>query len=542
MSRHGLATQDMHHLKKHYDAVIVGGGHNGLIAACYLGQAGLSVLLLEKQDHLGGATVSTPVFARYDARLSRYAYLVSLLSPRVITELGLRFRSKRRRIGSCTPYLRDGVPGALLLSNVDAGAARASFEALAGGEDWLGYQRLLKMERAFAKLVYPSLLQPLRTRQAWKASLRDKTARAAWDAFVEQPIGEVIERLIQDDVARGVVFTDAKIGIHTHAHDRSLLQNRCFIMHVIGNGTGEWRVPVGGMGALVAELTDAARRSGVELLTGAEARAISLGAPAHSVSFEHEGAEYGVSTTRVLVGAGPQVFDRLLGREHHVRPADQGSVCKVNMLLRGLPRLKAGVAARDAFAGTFHIDESYSQLETSFRQADSGSLPSVPPAELYCHTLTDDTILARELRAAGYQTLTLFGLDAPYASFEHDAAKKKAVMLDRYLAGLNKLLAEPIEDYIAQDAYGAPCVEIKCPQDLERDLTLYRGNIFHGELSWFFAEDGQDQSRWGVESEFARVYRCGSSAQRGGAVSGVPGHNAAQCVFEEIGMSRPDMG
>jgi phytoene dehydrogenase-like protein len=375
----------------------------------------------------------------------------------------------------------------------------------------------------------------LRSRNDWRTSLDDKPTREAWDAFVEQPIGDIIERLMREDVARGVVFTDAKIGIHTHAHDLSLLQNRCFIMHVIGNGTGEWRVPVGGMGALVTELTESARRAGVDLLTGAEARIVSPGKPLHDVSFRHHDTDYAISAKRVLIGAGPHIFDKVLGLDHKEGPRDQGSVCKVNILLHGLPRVKAtGIDARDAFAGTFHIDESYAQLETSFRQAEAGTLPAVPPAELYCHTLTDDTILSRDLREAGYQTLTLFGLDAPYSLFKHDAEAKKVIMLKRYFEGLNRLLDEPIEDFIATDAHGNPCVEMKCPQDLEREVALYRGNIFHGELSWFFADDAVFEGRWGVETAYERIYRCGSSALRGGAVSGVPGHNAAQCIFDEL--------
>ena len=530
-------TNPAGHLDTTYDAVVIGGGHNGLVAACYLGNAGLSVLLLEKQDHLGGATVSSAIFDGYDARLSRYAYLVSLLSPGIIADLDLRFKTRRRRIGSCTPYLRDGTPSALLLSNVDSEAARDSFEALAGADDWRGYQHLLSLQRVFAKMVWPSLLQPLRSRMEWQSALSGKPARTAWNAFVERPIGEIIEHLVHDDVARGLILTDSKIGIHAGAHDPSLLQNRCFIMHVIGNGTGEWRVPVGGMGALVGALTASAGRAGVHMVTSAEAHSVTRGRVKHDVSFYRDGIEHSVSATRVLVGAGPQVFARLFGESHPTRPADQGSVCKVNMLLRGLPRLKAqGIDPRDAFAGTFHIDESYSQLETSFRQADAGTLPSIPPAELYCHSLTDDTILGKDLRASGYHTLTLFGLDAPYSLFKRDAEAQKAIMLQRYLVGLDKLLAEPIADFIAIDAHGQPCVEIKCPQDLEADIGLGQGNIFHGELSWFFADEAADHARWGVETDIDRVYRCGASALRGGAVSGVPGHNAAQCIFEELGI------
>jgi phytoene dehydrogenase-like protein len=307
-------------------------------------------------------------------------------------------------------------------------------------------------------------------------------------------------------------------------------------MHVIGNGTGEWQVPVGGMGALIEALVDGARRHGVSLVSGAAVEAIRKGAPRHSVTFRHDDREHSVEATRVLVNAGPQVFDRLLGLPHTPTPEDEGAACKVNMLLRRLPRLKAAIDPRDAFAGTFHIDETYTQMKASYRQAASGQIPEQPPAEIYCHTLTDDSILGPDLRAAGYHTLTLFGLDAPYHLFAADRDAQRAEVLRRYLRGLDRVLAEPIEDCLAMDGHGNPCLEIKTPPDLEDDLSLNQGNIFHRALSWFFTDDPDQRGAWGVETPYPRIYRCGASAQRGGAVSGIPGRNAAQCIFEEMGL------
>ena len=93
---------------------------------------------------------------------------------------------------------------------------------------------------------------------------------------MEEPLGGAIERYLQNDLVRGLVLTDAKIGVFTHPHDPSLLQNRCFLYHLIGNKTGEWKVPVGGMGAVAGELEEAARRSGAELLTSVRIRGLGL--------------------------------------------------------------------------------------------------------------------------------------------------------------------------------------------------------------------------------------------------------------------------
>lgn len=529
-------------LQGQYDAVIVGAGHNGLVAACYLARAGQSVLVLERNTELGRASVSRRIFPGKNARLSRYAYLVSLFPRQIIDDLGLDFATRRRAIASCTPYERDGRPAALLLSNVDMDRSRASFEALAGKDDWRGYLALRELQSAFVKRVWPSLREPLRSRADWKTALTTPLERQAWQAFVERPLGETLERFVQNDLVRGILFTDGKIGVFTHPHDETLLQNRCFILHGVGNGTGEWQVPVGGMGALVDALTASARRAGVRLITRASAEEIRTGSPRHTVVFRHEEREYVVEATRVLVNAGPQVFDRLLDQPHLETSADEGSVCKVNMLLQRLPKLKAeGIDSREAFAGTFHVDESYEQMQQSYRQAVAAQIPDRPPFELYCHTLTDDSIVGPELRAAGYHTLTLFGLDAPYRVFELDHDARKSEILRRYLDGLNRVLAEPIEESLAADANGKPCIEIKTPQDLERELALYRGNIFHGSPSWFFADDADEVGKWGVDTPYERIYRCGSSAIRGGAVSGIPGHNAAQHIFEELRLAAPSL-
>src|SRR3954466_8659530 len=121
-------------MKPKYDVVILGAGHNGLVAASYLGKAGLSVLLLEKNDYIGGATTSQRVFPDYDANLSRYSYLVSLFPEKIISDLGLNLELRRRAPGSFTPYVRNGRHDGLLLSNVSEEQSRASMRLLTGSE------------------------------------------------------------------------------------------------------------------------------------------------------------------------------------------------------------------------------------------------------------------------------------------------------------------------------------------------------------------------------------------------------------------------
>jgi phytoene dehydrogenase-like protein len=210
---------------------------------------------------------------------------------------------------------------------------------------------------------------------------------------------------------------------------------------------------------------------------------------------------------------------------------------KVNVLLKRLPRLRdAAVAPETAFAGTFHVNETASQLQRAYDEAADGAIPSLPPCETYCHSLTDPTILGPELRAAGAQTLTLFGLHMPARLFADDPDGAREAALAATLRSLERVLAEPLDDVVWRRPDGAPCLEVRTPLDLERELRLPGGNIFHKDLSWPFAESDAETGTWGVETDDPNILLCGAGARRGGGVSGIPGRNAAMAV---LGPARP---
>ncbi|MFV0458419.1 MAG: phytoene desaturase family protein [Actinomycetales bacterium] len=514
-----------------YDAVIVGGGHNSLTAAAYLARAGLSVLVLESADHVGGAAVSAQVFEGVGANLSRYAYLVSLLPARIRTELGLQLQLVRRRYASYTPVPADPSTG-LLVDHGDSAATAASFARVTGGQvTWQRWGELYGRLGRAAERIFPTLLEPLRSVEELRSLVEDEEI---WRLLTGEPLGTGIGRWLSDDVVSGVALTDGLIGTFTSVEDAGLAANRCFLYHVIGGGTGDWDVPVGGMGTVTAALAGAARRHSADIRTRCTVTSIDPGdaGTLAEVSFvDADGVEHRVGGARVLAGCAPTTLERLLGQE----PVDEveGAQVKVNLVLTRLPRLHGDIDPVAAFSGTFHINETATQLETAYRQAAEGRIPDLPPCEIYCHSLTDPSILSPELRASGAQTLTMFALHLPTRLFRQDNDAARELALQRCLASLNSVLAEPIEDCLLVDAQGRACVEAATPVDIETSVGLPGGNIFARPLQWPFAEEPDDQGRWGVETRYPRVLLAGAGARRGGGVSGIPGRNAAMAVLGE---------
>lgn len=522
-----------------YDVVVVGAGHNGLTAAAYAARGGRSVLVLERADHVGGAAVSARPFAGVDARLSRYSYLVSLMPRQVVEELRLPITLRRRRYSSYTPV----ADGGLLVDTQDAAATRASFRRLTGSDaDFEAWGRFYATTAEVARLLAPTLTEPLLPRSAVRDLVVGAAGEAAWRTLFEEPLGEVLRSTFGDDVVRGVAATDGLIGTFADVDEPSLRQNRCFLYHVIGNGTGDWDVPVGGMGAVSGALHDAAVAAGATIVTAATVTSVDPGASGVEVSWaDADGRTRGVTAGHVLAGCAPAELERLLGGDDGTRPVGgspvpasypEGAQLKVNMLLTRLPRLRDDVDPVAAFSGTLHVNESLTQLQDAYAQAAAGRIPDLPPSEIYCHTLSDRTILGPSLAETEAQTITLFGLHMPTRLFRADPDGAREQALKTTLASLNSVLAEPIEDVLALDADGAPCLEVRTPVDLEGDVGLPGGHIFHRDLSWPFAESVADAGRWGVETDHPRVLLAGAGARRGGGVSGIPGRAAAMAVLD----------
>lgn len=508
------------------DVIIVGGGHNGLVAAAYLARAGRAVTLLEARDTLGGAAASTRIFAGQDAWLSQFSYLVSLLPAAIIADLGLDLELRSRTVASYTPT----GDGGILVERVEGAVTRESFRAATGSDqEYRAWCDLDEAIRRFAEVVAPTLTAPLPRAK----ELKDQIEPEIWRYLVERPIGELLESTFGDNTVRGILLSDALIGTFADAHDPSLIQNRCFLYHVIGNGTGEWKIPVGGMGAVARSLELAARSAGAELRT--RAPVVSLTADDNGGGTVALADGSSLSAPTVLANCAPTTLAALLGDSGAEPP--EGSQLKINILVRRLPVFRSGIDSNTGFAGTLHLGEGYRQLRQAYLEAESGRIPSPVPSEVYCHSLTDPSILSEDLRQQGFHTLTLFGVHTPARLFADHPDRARDEAAANALASLQAVLAEPLEDCLALDAHGNPCVEVMTPLDIEATIGMPGGHIFHGDLAWpWLADDAPATTaaqRWGVATRWPGILLCGSGAVRGGAVSGLGGHNAAMAVLED---------
>jgi phytoene dehydrogenase-like protein len=394
----------------------------------------------------------------------------------------------------------------------------------------VGWTALYADTARLARAVFPTLVQPLPTRAELRARVGDD---ALWRALVERPLGAALTDRLTSDLVRGVAATDGLIGTLTRPDDPSLDANRCFLYHVIGNGTGHWDVPLGGMGTVSAALERAARGAGARIVTGADVTGVD---PGGRVSYVHRGEERTVAADHVLAGVAPWTLERLCPGAAPAAVKPEGAQVKVNLLVSRLPALHdPTVSAEAAFGGTLHVNENLTQLDRAHAAALAGTVPEHLPCEVYCHSLADPTILGPGLAA---HTLTVFGLQVPgWAIAPADNEAWRARLQRSVLASLASVLADPVEDLVLADGTGRPCIETRTTVDLERELGMPGGHIFHGPLAWPFLDEGAPRDtparRWGVATGHPRILLCGAGAVRGGGVSGIGGHNAATAVLED---------
>jgi phytoene dehydrogenase-like protein len=457
------------------------------------------VLVLEKRDHAGGAAVSERPWEGVDARLSRYSYLVSLLPHAIVEELGLPIELRRRTVSSYTPR----PDGSGLLVSAHRGPHKR-------------WDDFYAMTSRVGQAVFPTLTEPLMTREQLRARVGEDEA---WEALVDRPLSETLERWFEDDLERGIVLTDALIGTFARADEETLRQNRCFLYHVIGNGTGMWDVPVGGMGAVTDALAQKAWEAGAEVRADTEVTRIETDGERAQVFWEGGVVE----AEHVLANVAPTVLARLLD-EPAPRDQPEGAQLKVNFLLSRLPALKdPNVAPSDAFAGTFHVNESYAQLAHAYACAADGQFPEVAPCEIYCHSLTDPSILGADLRRAGAHTLTCFVLHMPARLFRANPEAAKAERSPPPCA--RSTACSPSRSRTASGSR-PPASRASRPRRRSSSRPNSGCRAATSSTATSRGRSPRTRRRRGLgrrRPSHPNVFICGAGARRGGGVSGSPG-------------------
>jgi phytoene dehydrogenase-like protein len=523
------------------DVVVIGGGHNGLVAGAYLARAGLRTVVLERRAVLGGACVTEEVWPGY--RVSRAAYVAGLLRPRVIEELELPrhgLRLLRRAPSSYTP-LPDGRG---LLLGPDAAQNHEQIAAFSArdAERYPQYEAFLDR---VARLIEPQLDAPppnlarpsigdLRSlaRLAFGAlRLRRELPEAL--ALLLGPARPALETWFESEPLRATLATDAVIG--AWAPPSAPGTGYVLFHHVMGETHGErgvWAYVEGGMGALPAAIAAAAREAGAEIRLEAPVASIDVaGGRAQGVTLATGEA---IEARAVVSGADPRVT--LLGlldpsalhddTRRAVGAIDytSGSL-KINLALDRLPAFHGDGTPRPEHHGTIHVGaQDLDALERAFAEAASGALPERPIIEL-----TLPSSLDRTLAPEGHHVASMFVQYAPYAPADASWDTLRDAFADRCCA----LVDEVAPGFSASILHR----EVLAPPDLEREFALSGGNLFHGAMTidrLAFLRPTPALAHYRVP-DVAGLYLCGAGTHPGGGVMGAAGRNAARVVAKDLG-------
>jgi phytoene dehydrogenase-like protein len=517
----------------HFDAIVVGGGHNGLTAAAYLARAGLRVCVLERRELLGGACVTEEVWP--GQRVSRASYVVSMLRPQVVNDLELK-RFGYDPVPLDPPFATFAADGTPMLFHNDDAAARASIAQVSphDAEAMAGFDEM--MERV-ADVLRPMMLRPPPAlgskhpgdvfellREAGRAAGLSRRGLQELYRVMTMSVGDLLDDYFENDALKGAYASTGVVGVwagpRTPGTAYNLLHHELGELDGVGGAWGHVR---GGMGAISEALAGSARAYGAEIRVGAPVVSIDVdGGRVTGVTLESGEA---LKAPIVLSGAHPKttVLD-MVGGEHFPeevvtdmrRYRSRGGSVKVNWILREPPRFADDQLLHTSLA----ICPSIDYLERAWQDATRGVPAAGPYIEVEVPTAIDPS-----LTDDGTTVMTMFTQYGP-----HDEAG--------WPEGARETYAMRCLDLVAQYAPNVPDAvvhyEVLAPPDLERIFGLVGGSIFQGE-------QGLDQMAFmrpsPLLSRYATpvhgLYLCGAGTHPGGGVIAAAGHNAAKRVLKD---------
>lgn len=502
-----------------YDAIILGGGHNGLVCAAYLARAGKRVALFERRPVLGGACVTEEVWPGY--RVSSAAYLCSLLHPEIASDLGLfrrGFEIYRRDPSGFAPF----ADGSSLLFHADAARTDEALRRFAPGEIPALRQFATDIELA-TDIFEPFLLGPSPDLNEVEDSFRARGAAHLFEPLFQGSVRSFLENRFRDPRLMAVLATDGLIGTAggPSTPGTAYVMLHHYMGRILGS-RGAWAHVRGGMGRLSEAIARAASEAGAELRASAAVeRVLVRGGRVAGVCLE--GGET-FSSDAVFSNADAGLATRLLGSEapESLRAgaealAPNGVSCKINLGVGELPDFFAarGTEPGPQHTGTVHLSQSMDHLDRAWEEAAKGAPSTDPMVEIYIQTSTDSS-----LAPPGKHILSCFTQYFPYRlAGGLDFEREKNAYIERVI--------RTIGAFASNVPASIEHCEALCPQDLEARFGLPGGHIFHGDILPDRMFGGRAGQR-GAATELEGFYLCGSSAWPGGCVSGVPGWNAAR--------------
>ncbi|XP_037322309.2 pyridine nucleotide-disulfide oxidoreductase domain-containing protein 2 isoform X1 [Pungitius pungitius] len=546
-------------LKPQYDALVIGGGHNGMVAAAYLQKGGFKTAVLERRHVLGGAAVSEEIFPGF--HFSRCSYLLSLLRPHIYNDLELKKHGLKvymRDPHAFTPMLEEGVSGApprsltlgsdLAMNQMEIGKfSKKDAEAFPAFNAYL---------EKLAEAIHPLLDAPPVDIAAVTSGSPIKRLNAAktlmplvkcgWKLgrdipdfyeIITAPIMKILNRWFESEPLRATLATDAVIGAMTSPSNPG--SGYVLLHHVMGElekEKGSWGYVEGGMGGVSLAIARSARSCGVDIFTEKDVGQVLVGSDgaAKGVVLK-DGTE--IHSKVVLSNATPYVTFKNLTPQAALSPEfikaiDQidytSPVTKINVAVDKLPNFLASPTPNDKpgphHQCSIHLNcESVELLETAYKEAVNGSPSARPMLEMTIPSVLDPT-----LAPPGCHVVSLFTQYTPYHiegrewtdQDREDYADTAFDWVEQYAPGFKKSV-------VGKD--------ILAPPDLERIFGLTGGNIFHGSMSLdqlYLARPLPSLSHY--RTPIKGLYLCGSGSHPGGGVMGSPGWNAAVTVMHDI--------